>query len=550
MDTPRLGMIRSFAGSRSVRAIVYAFAVGLILAWATWRRFSLPLDPIADPDTGGYLSSALHKLMGGAFVHVGARNFLYPGFLFVLLRLFGDFRAIVVVQHLLGLAAGALFFLTWTRLWIFARPSSLKPSVHHVLGLVGMAVVVSAAEPIHAEMQIRPEGVCAFFLGLNLCLVVEFWGRTFVQPNKHVIGVGIGTVASAIVLALLKPSFVLLALLSLVPLGIFFLGRNLARKKIALVLGGALAAAILLLPEYFLSREDRFAQAFLPTTLFVLHADLIRDQMADDARRGSAGPYSRDWLIRMHDQLAAEIEKSAAAEGYRYPSLGFNPDYLMYKETSIAAQISREFDHDVRRIDSFYFFYYWRTWRQRPLAMWEKIRRQMALFYQPICPAFYREGEYPLTSSYQESKASLAWLSDSEFSYPPAADFVRRSAALADHAPAIQQSKSIRHWANFLAGAYLPLLGLTTGLAAIIWFGRRERARIGALVLLTLFVFSYNLAACFEGAVINTLQVPRYATVQFYFTVLAEFLAIWLVLEFIVQWATCGRPIQTATPGE
>src|SRR5216117_3651824 len=77
----------------------------VVFAGAAWQRFSRPLDPIADPDTWGYLSPALRKLTGAEFGHTNGRNFLYPGFLYLVLAAFGDFRAIGVVQHLLGLAA-------------------------------------------------------------------------------------------------------------------------------------------------------------------------------------------------------------------------------------------------------------------------------------------------------------------------------------------------------------------------------------------------------------------------------------------------------------
>src|ERR1043165_6432346 len=94
-----------------------------LFAWAAWRRFSIPLEPVADLDTWGYLAPALFKLTGGEFVHVCGRNFVYPGFLLVVLRMFGDFRAVVVVQHLLGLAGGGLLFLTWQRTRIFLASS-------------------------------------------------------------------------------------------------------------------------------------------------------------------------------------------------------------------------------------------------------------------------------------------------------------------------------------------------------------------------------------------------------------------------------------------
>src|ERR1700681_4106244 len=137
--------------------LLYWIAVVCLFALAAWRRFSLPLDPVADPDTWGYLQPALQKLNGSDFVHHG-RNFIYPGFLFLLLRLFGDFRAITIAQHLLGLAAGGLLLMTWRRAHSFVAAPRLKTWNHHALGLVAVAIFLVAGEPIRVEMQIRPEG--------------------------------------------------------------------------------------------------------------------------------------------------------------------------------------------------------------------------------------------------------------------------------------------------------------------------------------------------------------------------------------------------------
>src|SRR4051812_23448923 len=105
-------MIQSAATDKLIRRVAYWTAVGVIFGWAAWRRFSLPLEPIADLDIWGYLAPALVKLTRGEFVHEG-RNFVYPGFLFLLLRAFGDFRAITIVQHILGLAGGGLILMAW-----------------------------------------------------------------------------------------------------------------------------------------------------------------------------------------------------------------------------------------------------------------------------------------------------------------------------------------------------------------------------------------------------------------------------------------------------
>jgi hypothetical protein len=534
-----------------ISRLVYWIAVSLIFGMAAWQRFSLPLDPIADPDTWGYLAPALNLLTGSGFTYEG-RNFLYPGFVWLLPRLFGDFRAITIAQHFLGLVAGALLLLTWRRARMFVRESRLPRGGHEVFGLILAAIFLVAGESLRTEMQIRPEGVCAFLLSLNLWFAFEFVTRAFVVREKGVAAFGIGTAVSAIVLASLKPSFIFLALISVVPLGIFLLMQKRPRQKIVLGLGVVVAAIVLLLPEYFLSRNDELGRTFLPTTLFVVHADMIRDQMADDLVRDAKLPYAREWLNRVHAELTEEIAKSAAAEPEHYFSLGFSPDYLMYQETSIAVRLAFEFEDNPAALIAFYRFYYWRTWRQQPFAMLEKVVRQMALFYAPVCPAYNRSKYMPLTEAYQFGVSSL-----NRHTYPnvwkrhlPAVEFMSRTESLAQNAPSILQRRVLRRVLTFLARAYLPLLGITLLIAAAAFLRRNPRHRLGWLAAITSFVFSYNAAACLEVAILNSLEVPRYSTVQFSFTLLAEFLAAWLLLEALVPRIRWGRPIQTSAPGE
>src|SRR5436305_14622630 len=97
-----------------ISRLVYRTAAVALFAWAAWLRIRAPLEPIADPDVWGYLSPAVSKLLGSGFTHSG-RNFVYPGFLYLLLRVAGDFRAIVLVQHALGLLAGGVLVFIWQR---------------------------------------------------------------------------------------------------------------------------------------------------------------------------------------------------------------------------------------------------------------------------------------------------------------------------------------------------------------------------------------------------------------------------------------------------
>ncbi len=518
--------------------VCYWIMVALLFAWAAWQRFGLPLDPIADPDTWGYLSPALRKLSGAEFGHTYGRNFIYPGFLFLLLRVFGDFRAITLAQHFLGLLAGGILLLTWRRARVFVATPRIGQEAFETLGLLAAAIFLLASEPMRFEMQLRPEGISAFLISFNMYIAIQFTACFFVESRRVAsIAYGIVTVFSSILLASAKPSFWLASIVVLLPLAMFFFQRGLIWQKIALGGGAAVSAALLLLPEHFLGRNDEGSQTLLPSNLFAVHANLIRDQMADDLRRGAKVPYPREWLGRVHGALSVEIEKSLAAWPGHYRTLGFDPNYLMYQKNSIAAQLRREFGGNVSALCTFYWFYYGRIWRQRPLLVLKKITRQMAIFYRVVCPAYNYRKSWPLTDAYEQSIFSLdpepyrkIWAA-----YRPAVDFMNRTEVLAQSAAVIGQGAYMRKPLLVLAKTYLVLLLIALAVSAAVLLQERQRRRLGWLTALVLLAYLYNAAACLEVAVIHSLDDRRYITVQMFLTLLAQFLALWLILEFALE---------------
>src|SRR3954462_4669159 len=96
----RGGIVRTEtrASAGSFARLIFWIAVGAVFGWSAWLRLNLPLEPLADADTWGYLLPATKALTGEGFIHAG-RNFIYPGFLYFVLRLSDDFRAIGLVQH-------------------------------------------------------------------------------------------------------------------------------------------------------------------------------------------------------------------------------------------------------------------------------------------------------------------------------------------------------------------------------------------------------------------------------------------------------------------
>lgn len=517
-----------------VGQLAYWGAVAVIFAWAAWLRFRLPLDPIVVPN---YVSPALKKLASGEFgqIHLD-RTIIYPGFVYFLVRIFGDFRAITIAQNLIGLSAGAVFLLTWKRIRDFIPRSKLPYSIYRWFGLLAVAVYLLSGQPLLFERDIRPEGIGGFLVSINLYLVIQFSACCFLERRQTATVVcGIAVVFSSILLASVKPSFQLNAIVALLPVAIFLSLPGWLWQKIALAGGAALAVALLLLPGHFLIRHRRVDECYLPTQLFVIHANLIRDQMRVDLESGAKVPYPREWLRRVHGALAIEISKSSAAGPHYYSTLGFNPDYLMWNQTSIVRQLHQEFGDKISGLCAFYRFYYWRVWRQRPLLVLKKIARQLTIFYAPKCPAYRLRKSVSLTDEYDRSVTLLEPFRELWTAYPPAVAFMNRAALLGRSAPVIEQPVYIRRPHQILAATYLVLLLIALALSAFVFMQKERRRRIGWLAALILFTYAYSFANCLEVAIVHSLANPRYTTVQMFITILSQFLTIMLILEFLLE---------------
>ena len=519
----------------------YWIGVAIVFVFAVWQRFSLPLDPISDPDTWGYLSPALRKLTGAEFGHTNGRNFVYPGLLYLILRSFGDFRAISIVQHFLGLLAGVVFLLSWKRARVFVPEPRIGRVGHDLLGLGGVAVFLLQWEAIIYEHSIRPEGICAFVLAITLYFLIQFVA-CFFREHRRIASVAsaIALAFSAILLASIKPSFVFASFFVLSPVIALFWRSEWWWQKLWFSVGFAVSVAALLLPEHFLSRNDELSRTFLPTTLFVIHADLIRDQLADDLKTNAILPYSRDRLERVYVALSAEINKSHAAQPNAYPSLGFDPDFLMHNPSSIAAQIRREFHDDVAAFCAFYRFYYWRIWQKRSSQVLEKIARQMLRFYLPHCRAYDVRIIQKLAGHYQGSVSSLidpicvqVWTA-----YRPAVDFMDRTQELAKRQLRFQQLllfPVIPLAVLLMSICYSTWLAAALVLALIVALNPRRWARLRFIGTVVVFAFAFNAVCCLEVAIISSLDLRRYMTVQMYSTLLAQLLGLWFILEFVIQ---------------
>ena len=509
----------------------FVIAAFLILS-AAWKRFSLPQDPLADTDVG-YLWPALMKLSGGAFAHIQGLNFLYPGLVYLILQICADFRAISVIQHFLGLIAGGLFLASWSRLGDFFPKPRLNRVVHEAIGLLGAGIYLLSYGPIFSEMQIRPDGVCMFFEILIFWLIVQFFYYRIISPNARkavIYGTAIGV--SAFLLASLKPSFTLMALFAVAPVIWLIVNAkgNFAGKLAFFAITVPIIVA-LTLTEHYHRRNDQIVKMFLPETLFVIHAKIIREQMAADLRNGQTDIYSPAWLRVACDDLEREIQRTHNLYSRVFPVLGFEPDYLKVGADSLLSRWRRQLGNE--RFLRFLKYWYWHSVAHRPFAFIDKIAGQLRVFYSTNCPAFSARKVWPLSSrSYAGSLSALSQSQSLQLlsKMPAGSAFLEHTQALRFSDIVVHQNKGVQICHVCCARTYLAILLISVPLAGWFMFKRSGSEESKWTAFLVIFFYSANFGNVFGISVVHTMEVWRYSTVLFIAALFAQLWAIrWLI---------------------
>ena len=510
----------------------YFVIATFLLGAATWKRFSLPQYPLADTDYG-YLWPALMKLTGGPFAHIQGLNFLYPGLVYLILRIWPDFRAISVAQHLLGLIAGGLFLASWSRLADFFPKPRLNRVTHEAIGLFGAAIYLLSNAPILFEMQIRSDAVCMFFEILIFWLVVQFiYYRAISLNARKATAYGIAVAVNAFLLASMKPSFTLMALLSVAPvIWLVVTAKGNGTQK-AIFFGISVPIIVALtLAEHNLRRNDNIVKMFLPETLFVIHAKIIQVQMAADLKNGQTDIYSPAWLRDACNDLESEIQRTHNLYPRVFPILGFEPDYLKFGGDSLLERWRRQLGDE--RYLRFLKCWYWHSVTHRPFAFIEKIARQLGVLYSTNCPAFSARKKWPLSSwSYAGSLSALSrpQLLQLLSKIPAGSAFVEHTQALRFSGIVVKQNNAVQMCHVCCARTYLAILLISVPLAGWYIFKRHGSEESKWPAFFVIFFYSANFGNVFAVSVVHSMEVGRYSTILFIAALFAQLWAIrWLI---------------------
>jgi hypothetical protein len=365
--------------------LVSCAAVAIMLG-ALIVRARLPVIPLADGDSWGYLRPALSWLSGFGFQQTYGRDWLYSALLAGTLKISGDFCAITYVQRFLGLAGIIIFWLAW-RSWLRLLPP-YKPQWRWVccfLALTVLALYALSSQQALLENTIRPEGMLAFFeMSYLYCLISFFAARWRSRRTGSAIVFGAATLAVSYVVLLLKPSwgFAFACTFLCIVAGAFGGSPRLLRLG-PLLGGGAACTLIFFLPKLLNFQKD--AQLFLPFTLVCIHAPQILETRTNAVSPGTHNSGVPDSLF--YEELG-KAYRSAQAQHDHYRTLGFYTDYIQYQSGFFDTIMQKEGWND-REIAAACYSAYFRAWRQNPLSMVRKIWKQVPLFLFPRAGDFY-----------------------------------------------------------------------------------------------------------------------------------------------------------------
>ena len=494
-------------------------AIALLFFAATLRRFHLPLAPLSNLDTWGFLYPAVSKISGGPFQHTDTRNFVYPAFLLVFLAPAKNLAVITIVQHLLGLTAGGLLLACWYRLGRFLHV--IPRAVYHCAGLLMVAILLFSQEPLLSEHSIRAEAVSPVFVLLNIWLTLTFFERR-AQGGKA------GALASAVlvnsvILSVLKINFFFCALCSVVPVLFALFRKREGRIRNLLLVAPALVVAVtFILVERGLARNDPVTRELLPTTLFTVHANLIVREMDRSIAGGDCDPYGCGWLA----EVAASLHRGiAASQRFKHArlTLGFDPDYLFYSDAEFKDWTTRFFNGDNGRKLEFFTAWYWRTFCRHPGALANKMLKQLLVFYSVPNPSFSRTRKSEVGALYRSTLSALSPNQAKIATLPLLSAYSDEAKRLSASTEIISQPLVITVLNLILALLYLPILLGVILSSTLFLLLPKARALYGTFAATSLFVFSYNFGHILLTAILHTADNPRYSHMQFFMSLFAIF---------------------------
>jgi hypothetical protein len=527
-DRSKQDTAKHYNWSDFVQLLIIAVAV----VYTGWLRFTLPALPIIDDDSGGYLTPAIDFYNGRGLALLYSRAFPYPLFLGLILKLLGSFSTMVVLQHLAGLAAAVVIWMTFRRLAAAAGNSGQLKSILGISGAIAGCLFSLDLWTVYYEQSIRPESmnslVVAFVFFAHAAALEAYTSRDHRRFSRWFVAV----VALNAFSYYFRPNVGFAVLLgpAVVTMALLFGRFSLARKIITTTSAAVAVLCLCILPQrYFQSfRDDGAPKIFLPLALLACHGQLIAPVVDEDIKKGDFSHGTPEQLGWLRKVLVETFDKHISGEDPGLALLGINPDTIMYHSEDTGRLIRSFKTPDA--FASFGYYYFGQMVLRNPLGYLTKVRGQLSVVYGetrgdpfPGSASFDNAAFYKMSRDiapslfYFRSDRSNELVGrytaalDREIAQarPPADEPLNQTKI----ARTIQPYLSIAHWWASLL--YLPLFAayllLSRFLSHPTSLGTKACVLTGSAGA---FVLLYNFLHCFSVAAIGALEVGRYILAQ------------------------------------
>jgi hypothetical protein len=485
--------------------------LAIVFAVAAWLRFRLPQVPLATHDTWGYLYPALASLAGEGMPETNARAIAYPLFLRIILGATESFSAVALIQHVLGLTSGLLWWLCWI-LWCEWVPEKMRGAARWC-GAFGLAFYLCSGPTIFYESTLRPEAIFPFVALLGLAATWLLVRSRWIRPSASVAWWSSLAILCTLVCLSLKPSWGLAAAVPVLLVVATFVGNFPAQWRGMTAALCALSAGvwIFLVPFVAQWKSNDASKLFLPETLFVQHAPVIAEMMAQSGAQGGLTDGQSEFL----GELQMQLEESRTTKLQTFTSLGHNPDYLLY-ESDLLARLPGP--NEIGAKADFLWGSYASAWREQPMAMFRKIAIQLFRGFTMAHKSLYAP-DMNWRSRVQTSVEVLR-LNEPGLPSSPANSGFAELAATTEQFQASAPEK-LRVGPDFLSALMQSVGSLLVAASAALWpflfvFAavRPVPPALGSAVSAFGIFWAVALGSALTVAVVSSFDISRYAALQ------------------------------------
>lgn len=525
--------IHSFLNTIQIDKLVTYFLICCIFIIGFFMRFELYNIPFSGVDTIGYLGVALQYFEHDFFGQIADRSYPYPLFLTFILSLSHSVTIVPIIQHILGLLAGALFLKVWLDLnFLFLK---LKGNLHRfywMMGILGLCAILCSNWSVMIEHHTHPEALTTFLIVVLIFIYLKFY-KICTEKASSILTVlyGIGFFLINYLLFLYQPRYGL-NIISMIILFLVTLFVNLTFKRsIFIVLGSVIFTWFLLIAPFSSFSYKQKSNVNLEASLFFHNLKTIAPLIQYDIEKKKIEVTERDLLetIIFDFNLAKNLNNNYGS-GFN-KSLGLNTD--SFDKTT--HRILNYFKGDYVKTRFFYAKYLGQAILSDPLGLISKIINEFIYFYtddvmfiNQLSSTTMWEYSFATISGFKPHFPKTVILTD----YINGLDFVRT----VDNYEAFSYLYNIIYkidsfLKSILAAVtimFLVILGLSIKF-------KTQYYQFGIFTFLTLILqLGFNLTI----SIVNTNSVQRYIDDQLAIIIIFEMLAITFIVINTVDLIT------------